>query len=147
MIIGNRVPIAFQVQSTTKSVTLPMELLPPFSSATERTCYFRPSNMILELTLPLSSVLGKLGPRQIGPRKILGAANWAPEIFWWQIGPRQIGPRQIGPLGGKLGPGKSGPGKLGPWKMLVRQIGPLENWDPEVTNTVLQNKLTRKYSI
>ena len=31
--------------------------------------------------------------------------------------------------------------------MLVRQIGPLENWDPEVTNTVLQNKLTRKYSI
>ena len=56
-------------------------------------------------------------------------------------GSRQIGPRQIGPLGGKLGPGKSGPGKLGPWKMLVRQIGPLENWDPEVTNTA------RKYSI
>merc|ERR1719500_2058962 len=99
-------------------------------------------------SLPVTLYRGgsrQIGPRQIGPLENL-AANWAPAnralfgaqfaIFW------QIGPRQIGPLGGKLGPGK-----LGPWKMLVRQIGPLENWDPDVTNTVLQNKLTRKYSI
>ena len=100
-------------------------------------------------SLPVTLYRGgsrQIGPRQIGPLENL-AANWAPAnralfgaqfaIFW------QIGPRQIGPLGGKLGPGKSGPGKsgpgkLGPWKMLVRQIGPLENWDPKVTNTVIR---------
>ena len=51
---------------------------------------------------------GKLGPleilsRQIGPQKILGAANWALEIWVWQIGPRKFGC-------GKLGPGRLGPG-------------------------------------
>ena len=50
---------------------------------------------------------GKLGPleilsRQIGPQKILGAANWALEIWVWQIGPRKFGC-------GKLGPGRLGP--------------------------------------
>ena len=91
-------------------------------------------------------------------------------------GSRQIGPRQIGPRAmfcGKLGPGKLGPGRSGtgglrvanwaPENLMVanwapanwapadrapwRQIGPLENWDPEVTNTVLQNKLTQIYAL
>ena len=69
----------------------------------------------------ISQVIGSIGSRQIGP-----LANWAPSDFCGKLGP------------GRLGPGKSGPGKLGPWKMLVRRIGPLENWDPNIKNTIIR---------